>query len=520
MKHFLTFATGFVLCVSAFSQNTFQKTYDLNQDDEFLSCVQSADGGFIMGGYSVGVPFGGVVVKTWNDGTVQWSKTVGGTRITDVVETAQGMIYVAGENQISNNTNFFLVKLNGTGTIVWSRTYGKTAEPDALFSMALCPDGGVILSGSADSTAGSGFLPVGYIVKVDSSGNHQWSRYVSGGNGEIFYVTKPVSTGGYLSCGYTGSFGSMVGTEAYAVRWDANGNMLWTSVFGHNNRFDRIYDFVEKPNGGFFVTGKGLYTSTTDNLWMASLDNAGQVIWHHNYSMYDDVNRILLLQDGSLAMCGYNVDMNLGIYNQSYLIKTDTLGAITWAKQYGASGLIDDRLFCAFETTDGGFLLSGSTYGTGVQRTCWVVRADNTGSSTCRDTALSVVVTNLTIASTTGGTVSTAAYNANVSAVQFNANMTQQYFCGGPTSVDQSNQSAVGQSAVSAYPIPAHGLLSVEADPEYYEFARIYSMDGKLVLKQRITERYTAIDISELGPGMYMLDLRGKANITSIIVVE
>jgi hypothetical protein len=517
MKHFLYLSAGLFLHLSAFAQTTFQKTFDLSQDDEFLSCIQLTDGGYLMGGYSLGVPFGGIVVKTWNDGTVQWSKSVGGTQITDVVETPAGMLYVAGVNNVSSNTNFFLVKLNGAGTVVWSRTYGKTSEPDALYSMALCPDGGVILSGSADSTTGSGFLPMGYIVKVDSSGNHQWSRYMSGGNGEIFYVTKPVSSGGYLSCGYTGSFGSPVGTEAYAVRWDGNGNVLWTTVFGHSNRFDRIYDFVEKPTGGFWVTGKGLYTSTNDNLFLASLDNAGQVVWHHNYNMYDDVQRLMLLQDGNLAMCGYNIDLNLSVYNQSYLIKTDTTGTVLWGKQYGASGLIDDKLWSAYETTDGGFLMSGSTYGTGVMRTSWIVRADSAGGSTCRDSVLNVVQTNLTIAQTSGGTMSTAAYNANQAVGQMNANFTQQYFCGGPTSVDQS---AVNEGAVNAYPIPVHDVLNIEANSALYETVTLFDARGRKVLQVPVTGPLMMIDVSGLKRGVYTLELNGIANIATRIMIE
>lgn len=517
MKHLFS---AFLFCLfflPVSSQTTFQQTFDLNQDDEFYACTQTSDGGFLFGGYSIGVPYGGIVVKTNSAGTVQWSKTVGGARISDVVESTTGMFYVAGENVVNGNTNFYLVKLNGSGTVQWARNYGKSTDPDNLYSLALTPDGGVILSGNADSLTGAGFLPVGYVVKVDSSGNHQWSRYVSGGNGEILYVTKPLSSGGYLSCGYTGSFGSPVGTEAYVVRWDANGTILWTNVFGHSNRFDRIYDFVEKPNGGFFVTGKGLYTSTTDNLFIASLDNSGDVVWHHNYSMFDDVNRIMMLQDGNLAVCGYNVDQNLGIYNQSYLIKTDTTGQVLWGKQYGASGVIDDKLWCAVETSDGGFLLSGSTYGTGTQRTCWVVRADSAGTSTCRDSVLNVVRTNLTIASTSGGTAWPTSLTTNSTVGQLNANMTMQYFCGGPNTV---HSETVNQCAVKVFPVPVSGVINIEADPELYSEAGLYDALGRKVKSIPILNLQSQIDVSDMRPGVYTLSLTGTANLSAKVIIE
>lgn len=495
-----------IACLSMFcsAQTSYQQTFDLNADDEFLAITQTSDGGVLAGGYSTGVPFGGIVVKTDAAGSVMWSKTVGGTRITEVVQTTTGMYYAAGESTLSSNTNFYLTKLDGAGNVLWARSYGKTNEPDQLYSMALTPDGGVILSGNADSTAGSGFLPVGYIIKVDSGGNHEWSRYVSGGNGEIFYVTKPVSGGGYLSCGYTGSFGSPVGTEAYAVRWDANGNVLWTSVFGHNNRFDRIYDFVEKPGGGFFVTGKGLYTSTTDNLWLASLDNAGAVIWHHNYSMYDGGQKLLYLANGNLAMVGYNIDLNLGIYNQSYLIRTDTLGNVQDARQFGAGGLVDDKIWAADETADSGFLLAGSTYGTGVQRTSWIVRTDSTLSSTCRDSALNVSQTTLTIASTSGGTAYAVNYFSTMTVGQLNANMAMQFFCGGPNAVAET-----AHAVSKAYPVPVSDVLFLEADPAVYSFFTIFNAAGVRVVDQPVAGATTAVDVSAWSKGIYLVVLTG-----------
>lgn len=490
---------GFFLSLNVFSQTGFQQTFDINGDDEFMSVVQTSDGGYINGGYSTGTPYGGIVVKTTSAGTVQWSKTVGGTRITEIAEGVNGTYYAAGEINVSSNTNFYLVKLSSNGTIIWARNFGKTAEPDQLYSMAVTPDGGVILSGNADSTAGSGFLPVGYVVKVDSSGNHQWSRYVSGGNGEIFYVTKPVSGGGYLSCGYTGSFGSQVGTEAYAVRWDSNGNILWTSVFGHNNRFDRIYDFVEKPNGGFFVSGNGLYTSTNDNLWMASLDAGGSVVWHYFYSMYEGAQKLLLLSDGNLAMCGYNISLNLGIYNQSYLIKTDTSGSVLWARQYGTGGVVDDKIHCAFETSDNGFVFAGSTYGTGIMRTSWIVRADSNGISACRDSLLNVTRTTLAIASTQGGTPTSVSFNSTSPTGQLNATMSMQFFCGGPTALEERlNEDA------RVYPQPASDFLNVETESVATKI-EILGSNGQVIDCYRVQGNRHQINVTDLQAGMYYI---------------
>ncbi|HTF03145.1 MAG TPA: T9SS type A sorting domain-containing protein, partial [Bacteroidia bacterium] len=269
-----------------------------------------------------------------------------------------------------------------------------------------------------------------------------------------------------------------------------------------------------KPNGGFWVTGKGLYTSTNDNLFLASLDNAGQVVWHHNYDMYDDVQRVILLQDGNLAMCGYNIDLNLGIYNQSYLIKTDTTGTVIWGKQYGDGGTIDDKLWAIDETSDRGFIMAGSTYGTGIQRTSWIVRADSSGNSGCRDSSLTVTMSTLTIASTSGGTVSTASFATNTAIGQLNANMSIQYFCGGPNGVPETFISYVW-----CYPQPATNELTVQTDPLVYDAYSIFDAQGKLVRTSGIINYQTVIDLNGLAAGTYTLMVSGAGAATSMPVI-
>lgn len=487
------------------AQTGFQKTLDLNQDDELLCGIPASDGGYIAGGYSSGSPYGGLAVKLDASGGVQWAKTVGGVKISQVVENPAGGYYMAGVNTVSTNMNFYLTKLDVNGTVLWSKTFGKATEPDELRSLALCPDGGLLLAGYADTMNGAGFRPVAFVVKTDSNGVLQWARHIGGGNGEEFYAAKPVSTGGYLCCGYTGSYGSPVGTESYVVLLDNSGNIVWTKVFGHNNRFDRIYDFVEVPGEGFYVTGQGLYSSTTDNLFIAKLDLSGNVIWHSFYEEFNGAWSIVYTQDHHLVVGGYYISQALGLYNDSYLIKTDTSGSISWSLQLGAGG-IDDKLWQLRETPDAGFFITGSTSGVGNGRASWYMKTDSAGHSGCRDSAVTVPANVLAIASTTGGNSAAFYTNSSVTASQVTANMTAAVFCSGPTSAEELQADANG---TFIYPNPATEFFIIgkkgSSSKEKYT-VRLVDIAGQAVHFQNASPE-NKISLDGIASGIYFVEI-------------
>jgi hypothetical protein len=488
------------------SQTTFQRSLDLGQDDEFLCGINTSDGGYLACGSST-VPFGGTAVKLNSNGAVTWAKTVGGTKISDAVQTSWGGYYLAGVNTVSSNLNFYLCKLDGNGTLLWSHTYGKTSEADELHSMVRTPDGGVIMSGYGDTINGAGFRPIAYVVKTDSNGTVQWEKYIGGGTGgEEFYMAKPVSNGGYLCAGYTGSYGSSVGTESYVVRLDANGNIIRTNVFGHNNRFDRIYDFVEFPGNSFYFTGDAAYTSTTDNLFLAKTDTSGNFLWQKNYEEYHGGLSLVKTSDNNLLIGGYYISQALGLYNDSYLFKTDTSGTISWAREIGAAG-VDDKMYNVIETPDAGFFMTGSNYGATAGRGSWFVKTDANGSSGCRDSAVTIPVTLLPIASTTGGNAAPAYYGSSFVVGQLTANYTPITFCSGPTDVPQFQISGYG---FLVFPNPVRDELKIVAD-ENSEVS-IVDMEGRVVLQKKISAGENMIDVSGLAEGVYEI-VKVKVNV-------
>ena len=100
--------------------------------DEATSIQQTADGGYVVAGWTTSFEAGGEdfwVLKLAGDGTIQWQKTYGGASSDEALsiqQTADGGYVVAGFTNSfgAEEGDFWVLKLRGNGTIQWQKTYG------------------------------------------------------------------------------------------------------------------------------------------------------------------------------------------------------------------------------------------------------------------------------------------------------------------------------------------------------------------------------------------------------------
>jgi hypothetical protein len=140
------------------------------------SIIKTTDGGFALAGYTESFGSGSAdmyIVKLNASGMLQWSRTAGGTSLdyaSSIIQTIDGGYAVTGATRSfgSGSADFYIVKLDAFGTIQWSRTIGGTGN-DYAYSMVQTTDVGYLLAGHTTSF-GSGNIDM-YIVKLDAGGN-------------------------------------------------------------------------------------------------------------------------------------------------------------------------------------------------------------------------------------------------------------------------------------------------------------------------------------------------------------
>ncbi|MHA1651797.1 MAG: hypothetical protein ACTSYB_16515, partial [Candidatus Helarchaeota archaeon] len=162
------------------------------------------------------------VVKLSSTGVIEWQKCLGGSNndwVYSVQQTADGGYIVAGftvsnDGDVSGNhdgedfCDFWVVKLSSTGVIEWQKCLGGS-NYERAYSVQQTADGGFIVAGETKSNDGDVSGNHGgydfWVVKLSSTGVIEWQKCLGGINDEGAYSVQQTADGGYIVAGYTDS---------------------------------------------------------------------------------------------------------------------------------------------------------------------------------------------------------------------------------------------------------------------------------------------------------------------------
>lgn len=150
------------------------------------------------------------LIKTDASGNHLWNKKYGGAstdRAYEFVQTADGGYVLAGYTSSfgAGGGDFWLIKTDASGNPQWNKTYGGEYD-DSPFTLVQTADGGYALAGLTYSF-GAGGSDI-WLVKTDANGDAQWNQ-TYGGTGEDYAGSVvQMSDGCYALAGSTGSFGA------------------------------------------------------------------------------------------------------------------------------------------------------------------------------------------------------------------------------------------------------------------------------------------------------------------------
>jgi hypothetical protein len=257
------------------------KTYGGPEVDVAYSLVEASDGGYAIAGFTESFGAGGAdfwLVKTDVDRNMEWNQTYGGTgdeRAYSVVETADGGYVIAGETSSfgSGGTDFWLIKTDDAGNIEWNQTYGGPAN-ESSYSLGEAFDGGYTLVGFTESfgAGGADF----WLVKTDADGNMEWNQTYGGQEDDVAHSLVKTSYVGYALAGETKSLG-VGSTDFWLIETDEFGNPLWNETYGGEGT-EVAYSLVETADGGYLTVG---YTNSFGDgygdVWLVKTDETGIV---------------------------------------------------------------------------------------------------------------------------------------------------------------------------------------------------------------------------------------------------
>jgi len=281
----------------------WQYTYGGSGDDAANDIRQTADGGYIIAGYSYSSD-GDItghhgtsssadfwIVKLNQLGNMQWQKSYGGSGDDIAYNIRQtgdkGYAVIGYSNSIDGDVtgnhggqDYWIIKIDSLGNLQWEKSYGGTANDNAL-SFDLTRDNGYILSGFTTSNDSNVTINRGqsdiWAVKLDSLGNLQWQKSLGGSEIEAGYSVKQTFDGGFITCGISSSIdGDLTknqgGNDYWIAKLDASGKLEWQSSIGGPGE-DYATCILQTSDSGFIVAG-------------SSDDNGGDVTDNHDHEDY------------------------------------------------------------------------------------------------------------------------------------------------------------------------------------------------------------------------------------------
>ncbi|MEO8771018.1 MAG: T9SS type A sorting domain-containing protein [Ferruginibacter sp.] len=258
--------------------------------DELHSLQQTADGGYILGGSSLSDSTGDKtqksrggkdfwIVKINASGVKLWDARFGGNKFEELyslVQTKDGG-YMLGGYSLSEPSgdktdpgrggfDYWIVKTNANGRKQWDASFGGNQD-DWLTQLRQTKDGGYILGGwSWSGKTGDKSKPTKgdndfWIIKIDIDGAKQWDADFGGGSNDYLSSIEQTTDGGYILGGYSSSpisgdktQASQGGTDYWIVKTKSNGKKQWDATFG-GSEFDFLYSIHQTNDGGYLLGG-------------------------------------------------------------------------------------------------------------------------------------------------------------------------------------------------------------------------------------------------------------------------
>ena len=392
MKRILHYALV-LTTISTFAQAPaiqWQKCYGGTGEENANAIAQTTDGGYIMAGYTNSVNgditsnHGGNdywVVKTDSAGTIEWQKTYGGTaddQAHSVIQTADGGYIVAGYSDSSNgditNTHgdkdFWIVKLDNAGSIEWQHKYGGD-DKEFANEIRQTADGGYIIAGKTYSYDGV-IMPVngditnfhggtdGWLLKISSTGAIEWQKCLGTDSLENFQSVQQTADGGYVVAGEYGN------GHSWVRKCDSIGNLQW-DYFDVDS--DVVFSIKQTADGGYILAADAITIIANvegHNFEITKLNARGGMEWKKSYGgdgFFDSPRSIEITPEGGYVATGVtdsNYSGNVGPSNglqDIWIIKLNAAGTLQWQKCLGGSSY--DGASEIKVTADHGYIVSG-----------------------------------------------------------------------------------------------------------------------------------------------------------------
>ncbi|MDP1622550.1 MAG: T9SS type A sorting domain-containing protein [Bacteroidales bacterium] len=254
----------------------------------------------------------------------------------------------------------------------WVRTFSMNNKSVFAPQIIESYDHGYILG--ADMTIGySGLLKIGWIIKLDVNGNVLWDKKL--GNGERMWEIQGIdetSDGGLILTGGADTL-DYSWYDPWVTKLNACGEVEWCRVFHSNNTLNSGINIKTlQDNSYIYLLNNWGGTFPETSVWLMHLSHTGDIIWEQEYFAYDPLMRsenpkfLEITQDGKYLItgtCDYPDSASVTPWwPQPMLILADSTGEAVWELPWGYARNFCGEGFQSITTVGGAIVTSISNY--------------------------------------------------------------------------------------------------------------------------------------------------------------
>lgn len=496
-----------IISFTSIAQTTFQKTYlSIDYDYSYArEIIQTSDGGYATIGettYPITYDSDVLLHKFDVNGNLMWTKTYGGTLDEygeSVQQTSDGGYIISGfKGGILSGDDFFIIKTNSIGDTIWTKIIGgASSSGEWSYSIIETSTGDFVACGYTYSY-GQGSSDI-YVIKLNSSGTIQWSKTYGDIDSDNGNQIRETSDGGYIITGNSEN-STNYKDDAFLLKIDVNGTLLWNKTYGtfaEDDRVSAVYQ-LPAPDNGFVIVGETTSSGATNDFYVVRTNDAGVEQWSYAYDGggTDYADDVCSNGSGGFIISGSTYSFG---GDDALLINIDANGNVVWSKIYGIPGAAYAR--SVIQTADGGFAFSGE-----LSDNVFIVKMDASGNSGCNQN-------NVTVTKSAISNVSNSTFVAGNGGVEYNGtidvltrSVSQTIIC-----LNISANEITKDANINIYPNP----FSVSTTVKFLNFTGdIYRLDlfdftGKLIRSiTDVKDNRVILSRENINSGIYLIQLK------------
>ena len=239
-------------------------------------------------------------IKTDINGKTIWEKNYGGSMwdvANAVIQLNSGDFIIAGYSNSpgisSGNTDIFLIKIDINGNIIWQKAYGNQTFPNHEWSYDIVEsfNSELFIVGARDryNKESRNLL----IVNIDQDGNLIWERELKeeGLVDEVAFSISPSLEGGFFICAMVNSIEFPLVYQPKIIKVDSFGNVDWQRIFKSNGDINTRYSATATKSGDLVIVGSSsnsISSKRSEDAFLIRIDRNGNILWSNSYGTSDN----------------------------------------------------------------------------------------------------------------------------------------------------------------------------------------------------------------------------------------